>query len=133
MNGMKKTSKQIRDFISKFKKRNTGELSDPVYYWVLGLIFAFVIFLVGVVFIISDFRAQFNSSDSENSTSEKPILYAEKEIKEYAELYRKKEEVFNELRKNKQVIEQIVAPVVEEAPLEEATSTTPLAEVPIAQ
>lgn len=77
------------------KKR--GELIDPLKAWTRGLIAAVVVFIVGATLSAVDFYLQLVSPD-EIVVDEKPLIYREHEVREYAELYNEKAQTFNELR-----------------------------------
>ncbi len=132
MSAIKKIVDRIKNFVPKFHKRNTGEYMNPVRDWIFGLLSATVLLIAGAVFIATDFHTQFNVTTHDTPKS-KPIVHREKEIKTYAELYRQKEEIFNELRKNRQYVEPAIEPEKEDISQKDEEADVPVADVQLAQ
>lgn len=97
---MKISIKNIRHIGGVFKKKSKKKevtLTNPLRDWSIGLILAVVLFISGVLVIVFDFYFQFVSPEIPEVT-EKPLIYRENEVREYANLYNEKAKEFKALR-----------------------------------
>jgi hypothetical protein len=112
-------------------KKSPREFINPIRDWTIGLFTATVLFLTGVVFIALDFYLQFIAEPQAFVAEDQLVVYPEKEVRHYAELYRKKEENFNALHSI------IPFPVVDAVVETQATTTPeviePVPEAPLAE
>lgn len=91
---MKKVKKWFR---KSLKKGKSDEMVNPLKAWTLGLFAATAVFLAGAIFSALDFYFQL-VSPPEPMIEEKPLIYKEHEVREFAEEYRQKAQDFSELR-----------------------------------
>lgn len=109
--------------------------------WAIGLSCAVVTLVSGIVYIGLDFYEQYKSVNQDVAVEEQEVLYNDKEVIHYAELYKKREMTFDTLRQERSAVifqEENVEDTTENVP-ETSNSPTadnevePLAEVELAQ
>ena len=79
----------------------TQNYMNPSRDWTWGIFTATVVFLGGSVFIGLDFYDQFGAPARDVVAEIQPIVYQEKEVVRYAELYNERERAFNMFREKK--------------------------------
>ena len=132
---MKLKSKKFLErgnIISAFRDKEL--LFHPAREWIAGLLFATLIFVIGVVLTCFDFYNQFYVDNDTTPQPTTPIEYNAKEVHNYAEKYNTKEKAFNALRENRVYVAP--APVEEPVPSPKVESTQepdPLADVMLGQ
>lgn len=91
---------------------------NPTRDWTIGFLLSATILVVGVAYTIFDFREQFSRTGQEVTLDNQPVIYEEKEVVRYAELYEEKEREFNALRAHRVYtpppVELPVEPLAEE-------------------
>jgi len=102
--------------------KDSSAYMNPLTHWIGGLSLAIIVFLGGIVVITIDFYRQLNSVPESVTVEEQPVVYNEKDVRQYAESYIEKERVFNELRRQKTAV-----PFVSKQ--EAVGTTTPVQEV----
>ena len=110
------------------KKHRSGltQYMNPLRDWAIGLSLATFVLIFGTGFIGFDFYKQFVAPQEEVKAPSKPAIYSEKETKEYAEKYMKKEVLFNALRNEKPSI-PVIVPIVNKATTTASKAPEPLA------
>lgn len=76
---------------------------NPLRDWSIGLIFAVVLFIGGVTMTLLDFYFQLVSPEIPE-ISEKPLIYRQNEVVEYAEIYNQKVKDFNAARYSQEYV-----------------------------
>lgn len=85
--------------MSVSRNANVQGYMNPMRDWALGLCVAILFFLVGAAYIAFDFYDQLGGiATIEVEDAPQPIVYRDKEIIFYADMYSKKELRFNTLR-----------------------------------
>ena len=123
-------------FTKVFSKLATNEVDEyvnPIRDWMKMLVLAVLVLLTGLSFFGFRFYTQFGTFEQGEISEQSAVIYNEKEVRTFAEMYSVKEAVFNKLRNDVQYI----PPVQQEDPVSLATSTEgalePLAEDVVAQ
>jgi hypothetical protein len=94
----RKSKKQTPFSVSR---RSTIGYMKPLRDWTVGLAVAVVTFLSGVSFITYDFYRQSGVPTQEVTAEYEPVVYQEKEVIRFSEMYEEKERAFNTLRERR--------------------------------
>ncbi len=120
---------------SKSHTKHGGQKSDfvnPARDWGAGLMIAALTFCCGVGYLVFDFNAQFGAASDSIVIESQPVIYRDKEVQSYAELYFEKERMFNDLRRQRQVVVPVQMNQLPETEVENSENN-PLAEIELAQ
>ncbi len=119
-----KKSKNGKAFFLTLWRNGVHDYINPVRDWTIGLAVAILVFLCGVAYISFDFYTQFGAPKDTVYVESQSVGYRDVEVKKYAEQYIEKERVFNELRKDR----SYVIEVIPESPVSTSTEMGTLSE-----
>lgn len=103
-----------------------GEFVNPLRDWTIGFIAAVLVFVAGIAYAALDFYVQFGAPRTEVTIEQTPVQYREKEVLYHTELYRERERLFDELRRDRRFV-PFVPQIVNDASDTFELETVPLA------
>lgn len=113
---------ELKSIFSRHTKKKDvyhREFADPNRDWARGLLTAIIFFIGAMVYVSVDFYLQFLAPNDEIMVDVEPVVYKDKDVVFYAEVYAERDVLFNTLRETRAYVPPQESAEDREVPLAE--------------